>query len=364
MKGVKIPFFFMLFFTFIPLTGEDNSLYSEFSKEGHNLLYKNYKPSQEIVCARTLNSKVFETENGRLVFRIFLCPVHYIDENGMLEDMEDTCSSCFDWEIEESHSGFVDGLFEEKNVCGITTDYISVNDTYFYRGFVEFNTEIIPDTTTIDSVSLNLNCAQWPVYNEDHDIWSIENRPSISSAITIYNDAADGNCYVSNYTGDMGWNSWDLGEEACQDMEDLLQEDWFAIGISGWNSASAYHLLYQCGTGWIDVMEPIGVEEGNEKGASGQILLTNYPNPFRDRVEIRLMMEDERWKIGDISLRIYNVAGCLVKEFSLPTTYSLLPTVISWNGRNNTGEKVTSGVYFLRFNAGDYKKTNQLLMIK
>ncbi len=359
MKGVKIPFFFVLFFTFIPLSGEDNGLYSEFSKEGHKLLYKNYEPSQEIVCVRTLNSKVFEIENGRLVFRIFLCPVHYIDENGMLEDMEDSCFSCFDWEIEESYSGFVDGLFEETNICGITTDYISVNDTYFYRGFVEFNTEIIPDTTTIDSVSLNLNCTQWPVYNEDHDIWSIENRPSISSTITIYNDAADGNCYVSNYTGDIGWNSWDLGEEACQDMEDLLQEDWFAIGISGWNSASAYHLLYQCGIGWIDVMEPIGVEEGNEKGAPGQILLTNYPNPFSTITEISFCIGH---RAECIELKIFDLAGRCIKNF--PISNLQFPIRLEWDGRNNAGEKVTNGVYFLRFNAGDYKETKQLLMIK
>ncbi|MCK4575005.1 T9SS type A sorting domain-containing protein, partial [candidate division WOR-3 bacterium] len=96
----------------------------------------------------------------------------------------------------------------------------------------------------------------------------------------------------------------------------------------------------------------------------GPTLYNIYPNPFRDKVEIRLMIEDERWKKEDISLRIYDVTGRLVKSFSLPTTYSLLPTVISWDGRNNTGERATSGVYFLRLETEDYKETRQLLLLK
>ncbi|MCK4395464.1 T9SS type A sorting domain-containing protein [candidate division WOR-3 bacterium] len=108
-----------------------------------------------------------------------------------------------------------------------------------------------------------------------------------------------------------------------------------------------------------------GISEDEGSGLlSGPTLCDIYPNPFSDKLEIRLMIEDERWKMGDISLRIYDVTGRCIKSFSLSPTYSLLPTVISWDGRNNAGEKVTSGVYFLRFTAGDYKETKQLLMIK
>jgi hypothetical protein len=359
MKSEKSLIFLILLLALFSLFEEESFPKNRFSKKDNPVWYRGYHPSQEIVSARTLNSKVFKTENGRLVFRIFLCPVHYIDENGMLEDMVDSCFSCFDWEIEESYSGFVDGLFEDKSVCGINTDYISVNDTYLYRGFVEFNTEIIPDTTIIDRVELNLNCAQWPVYNEDHDIWSIENRPSISSAIAIYNDAADGNCYISNYIGDIGWNSWDIGEEACQDMEDLLQEDWFAIGISGWSSASAYHLLYQCGTGWIDVMKPIGVEEGYEKGAPGQILLTNYPNPFSTKTEISFSIGHRAERI---ELEIFDLTGRCIKNFPIPDFQ--FPIRIEWDGTDDKGNIVPNGTYFYQLNLGNKYVTKSMTLIR
>ncbi len=93
-----------------------------------------------------------------------------------------------------------------------------------------------------------------------------------------------------------------------------------------------------------------------------------YPNPFNTRVEIKLQISDNRSQITEVrkhtSLKIYDLTGRLVKSFSLPTPYSLRPTVVSWDGRNNAGEKVTSGVYFLRLETEGYRETGRLLLIK
>ncbi|MCK4584944.1 hypothetical protein KAU13_05970 [candidate division WOR-3 bacterium] len=280
--------YFTIFCHTCILFGKDNFTNREFSKTEDLIFYKDFNCSQEIVSARTLNTKVFMTEEGNLVYRVFSRPVHFINERGKFEDIMDDCDYCFDWQIGESYSGYVDGLFEEKNVCGQSATYIQVNETYYYRGFVEFITEVIPDTTTIDSVELNLNCIQWIISNEDHDIWSMENKPSDSDAMTVYDDAANGACYIGNYLGGTGWNSWDLGSQACQDLENLLEENWFAVGISGYYSSSAsYTLLYQCGTGWIDVFEPVGIEEEYVTRPAGIFLLQNHPNPFSTKTEIR-----------------------------------------------------------------------------
>jgi len=104
----------------------------------------------------------------------------------------------------------------------------------------------------------------------------------------------------------------------------------------------------------------ISEDEGSDLH-SGSALCDIYPNPFRDKVEIRLMIGDDRWKIEDISLRIYNVTGRCIRNF--PISNFQFPIRVSWDGRNNADEKVTSGVYFLKFNAGKYKETRQLLMI-
>ena len=73
-------------------------------------------------------------------------------------------------------------------------------------------------------------------------------------------------------------------------------------------------------------------------------ILEIYPNPFKDRIEIRYATAHSA---RDAKLKIYNVTGRLVKNFSVPTTYSLLPTPIIWDGTDDHGCRVPEGVYFI-----------------
>jgi hypothetical protein len=87
-----------------------------------------------------------------------------------------------------------------------------------------------------------------------------------------------------------------------------------------------------------------------------------YPNPFSNRTQIRYEMCDMGYEIKNATLRIYDAAGRLVKDLR-PTPYSLRPT-LSWDGRDDQNRMLGSGVYFLRFQAGDYQETKKLLLIK
>ena len=54
----------------------------------------------------------------------------------------------------------------------------------------------------------------------------------------------------------------------------------------------------------------------------------------------------------------------MVKDFSLPTAYSLMHTEVSWDGVDNMGQKLPSGVYFVQFTAGDLTKTQKIILLK
>ena len=58
-------------------------------------------------------------------------------------------------------------------------------------------------------------------------------------------------------------------------------------------------------------------------------------------------MQDVRSKMQDFTLKIYDASGRVVKNVLLPTAYSLVLTEVSWNGVNNAGQKLPSGVYFV-----------------
>lgn len=93
-------------------------------------------------------------------------------------------------------------------------------------------------------------------------------------------------------------------------------------------------------------------------------LLQNYPNPFNDKTTIKFQIADFKLHNNNCCLNIYDVSGRLVKSFLLPTTYSLLPTSISWNGENDRGRKVPGGIYFYQIQAGDYTSTKNMILLR
>jgi parallel beta-helix repeat protein len=84
-----------------------------------------------------------------------------------------------------------------------------------------------------------------------------------------------------------------------------------------------------------------------------------YPNPFMDRTQIEYNLPT----ISNVNIAVYNVLGArmkiLLNNRQNPGIYT-----ITWDGRDERGNKLPSGFYFLNFKAGDYKGTRKLLLIR
>ena len=93
-------------------------------------------------------------------------------------------------------------------------------------------------------------------------------------------------------------------------------------------------------------------------------LLPNYPNPFNPETWIPYQLADA----ADISVEIYDVGGRLVRTIPIgfkPVGYYLTrERAAYWDGRNETGESASSGVYFLHFVAGDFTTTQRVVIVK
>ena len=94
------------------------------------------------------------------------------------------------------------------------------------------------------------------------------------------------------------------------------------------------------------------------------ILGQNFPNPFNPETWIPYQLE----KSADIVLQIYDTSGRIVRTIDLGFKsqgfYMTRSTAAYWDGRNNMGEQVASGVYFYSLQTPDFSATRKMLILK
>jgi hypothetical protein len=87
-------------------------------------------------------------------------------------------------------------------------------------------------------------------------------------------------------------------------------------------------------------------------------LLQNSPNPFNPATTLALRMPVE----GDWTIEVFNVAGQLVRDYS---GHSQAGTVeVIWNGLDNSGKAVASGIYFYRARTDQFSETKKMVLMK
>ena len=93
-------------------------------------------------------------------------------------------------------------------------------------------------------------------------------------------------------------------------------------------------------------------------------LLANYPNPFNPETWIPYRLAEDAF----VTLAIYDGAGQIVRTFEIghriAAVYESQSKAVYWDGRNDIGEGVASGVYFYHLSAGNYSATRKMLILK
>ena len=94
------------------------------------------------------------------------------------------------------------------------------------------------------------------------------------------------------------------------------------------------------------------------------VLLPNYPNPFNPETWIPYRLATD----AEVVLTIYDTRGIAVRALTLghqtAGVYQSKHRAAYWDGRNDAGEKVSSGLYFYTLTTGNFTATRKLLIIK
>jgi flagellar hook assembly protein FlgD len=112
--------------------------------------------------------------------------------------------------------------------------------------------------------------------------------------------------------------------------------------------------------GTIDVGD-VGVREQELLNNGQSFGLEIYPNPCNGITNIKYSLGHST---KYAALKIYDVTGRLVKNFSLPTSHFSLPTSVVWDGTDDIGRNVPEGIYFIYFSTENYEKSEKIILLK
>ena len=173
---------------------------------------------------------------------------------------------------------------------------------------------------------------------------------------------------VSLRLGQTGENDADVNGDGVVDIADLVQ---VAGAIGNTTVAPAAHPLSLTNLapadveGWLTQAQGLDLTEVRmQRGIifleqllaalvpKETALLPNYPNPFNPETWIPYQLAND----ADVTLTVYDTKGSLVRQFDLGYQsagfYTNRTKAAYWDGRNETGESVASGVYFYQLQAG------------
>lgn len=104
---------------------------------------------------------------------------------------------------------------------------------------------------------------------------------------------------------------------------------------------------------------PLGIEDNPVVNPVTYALSQNYPNPFNSSTRISYDIP----VAGHVQVNIYNIEGRLVRTLmngnADPGTHH-----VTWNGLNNNGAAVSTGVYLYSLQAGDFQAVKKMVYLK
>ncbi len=135
------------------------------------------------------------------------------------------------------------------------------------------------------------------------------------------------------------------------------------LEYSAMASTSFASLLGQLETNDLTViLDPsVGIETNTVGNAIPEKyqLSQNYPNPFNPTTRLDISLP----KAGQVSLKIYNIAGQLVATL-IDDHMAAGQYQLTWDAHDDAGNQLTSGIYLYRLSAANFSETRRMILLK
>ena len=106
------------------------------------------------------------------------------------------------------------------------------------------------------------------------------------------------------------------------------------------------------------LLNPVGIQEEIDS-ACIVYLYQNHPNPFNPTTTINYQLPVN----SKVKLSIYNIKGQKVKTLISDQLLAGQHSVV-WNGTDDNGKSISSGIYFYKMNTGEYTSIKKMILLK
>ena len=155
-----------------------------------------------------------------------------------------------------------------------------------------------------------------------------------------------------------------MGKESSPDSSGTLGRLKLKANAVGESQVTLRNLVLVDNEGRAFIVPDVQYEIVSHQKVEDTRLLQNYPNPFNPETWIPFELKKE----GYVTIAIYDMNGQMVRKFEVghrvagPHTSS--HDAVYWDGRNNSGEQVASGVYFYHLRTNDYGSVKKMVILK
>jgi hypothetical protein len=220
-------------------------------------------------------------------------------------------------------------------------------DLYFLNGMVE---ERLVSNVTANSSDILLDRSKVRE-TVNTKIWRIYRITMLGNSIEVYIDE-DPLSYLSVKGLSKTDNYFRFGDGGSNKIGSLY--DWIIWDVSGAYAPGQ-------GTPIPDSLygNPAAIDVVDLTQPDNFHLAQNYPNPFNPSTDIQFSISQTE----QVKLTIYNLNGQIIRsllnEKKQPGTYK-----VNWDGRDSHGNKLTSGTYFYSLEAGQFKDSKRMILLK
>jgi hypothetical protein len=243
-----------------------------------------------------------------------------------------------------------------------------------------------------DGQCLVINSNWWFNYcTEFRTFYNVDQpRDSIKRIwITYDGHCSEDSAYNYLYLWNNSISDWDQIGWRTMTAQDFTQEDGVTHNVQDYVSGNnqigvrvltSHKLEF---TGYADYLKvetfrkrEVGIEESNGQSPMGNWQLSIHPNPATHNCVVEFGVRGSQPEADEplaqefvdqkpVSLNIYDLSGRVVRSFQISKSPNHQIIRLSWDGRNDAGKLVSSGIYFVKLKAGnEFSKTNKLLFLK